>query len=161
MLYFYLIQINKRLKSQDGFVLIAAIMALMILIAVGFFALTVTTQDIRVSSRVIGERKAFSAAEAGVNEICRSLDPYNLAGISGRKFDLTNDPTAEFDATVPTRNHDYSTLQIPGWDMTKKYAGAVFNTTVTGRDTSYGSEASIDVGVLIAPRGSDTQQGEL
>lgn len=161
MPYFYLVFSSKRLKSQDGFVLIAALMAVMILLAVGFFALTVTTQDIRVSSRLVGERKAMSAAEAGVNEICRSIDPANTAAISNQKIDNTNDPTAEFDATAPVHNATYPTLQIPGFDLTKAYAGAVFNTTVTGRDTSYGSEAGIDVGVLIAPRGSDTQQGDL
>ena len=161
MRYFYLVFNNKHLKSQEGFVLIAAIMAVMILIAVGFFALTVTSQDMRVSSRLVGERKAMSAAEAGVNEVCRSIDPSNPTAISGHKIDNINDPTAEFDATAPVHNAAYPTLQIPGFDMTKAYAGAVYNTTVTGRDTSYGSEASIDAGVLIAPRGSDTQQGEL
>jgi len=162
MLYFYLrrhlLKINnKRLKSQDGFVLIAAIMAVMILIAVGFFALTVTMQDIRVSSRLVGERKAMSAAEAGVNEICRSFNPFNLAAISGQKIDNTNDPAAEFDTTAPVHNNDYPDLQIPGMPM--GYKSQVFDTTVTGRDTSYGSEASIDAGIVTAPRGGDTQQG--
>ena len=55
-----------RRKSEDGFVLIAAIMAVMIMLAVGFFILTTSTQDIRISSRLIGERKALTAAESGV-----------------------------------------------------------------------------------------------
>ena len=55
-----------RQKSEGGFVLIAALMAVMILMAVGFFSLTVTSQDILISSRLVGERKALSAAEGGL-----------------------------------------------------------------------------------------------
>ena len=161
MPYFYRIFSNNRMKSEDGFVLIAAIMAVMILIAVGFFALTVTTQDTRISTRVVGERKAFSAAEAGVNEICRTINPGNLVPITGQKIDTAKDPSAEFDATAPARNTDYPSIQIPGSDLSKAYAGAIFGVTVTGRDTSYNSETSIEVGVAYAPSPSDTQQGGL
>ena len=63
-----------RQKSEGGFVLIAALMAVMILMAVGFLALTVTSQDILISSRLVGERKALSAAEAGAQQLCVSLN---------------------------------------------------------------------------------------
>lgn len=150
---------NNRLKSQSGFVLIAAIMAVMIIIAVGFFALTVSTQDMRISSRLVGERKAMSAAESGVNEVCRTINPSNLIAISGRKIDETNDPDAEFDATVPRRDENYPSIIIPGSSLSAAYAGAIFGTRVTGRDGGYGSQASIDVGIAYAPSPSDTQQG--
>jgi hypothetical protein len=152
---------RKRLTSQDGFALLAAIMAVMIMIAVGFFALTVTSQDIRISSRLIGERKAFSAAEAGVNEVSRTLNPQSLAAISGKKIDATRDPSAEFDASIPIRDTAHPTLIIPGSDLSKAYAGAIFRTTVTGRDTTYNTESTIDVGVAYAPSPADTQQGAL
>jgi Tfp pilus assembly protein PilX len=62
----------KRVKnSESGFVLIAALMGIIILLAVGFLALTITTGDMKIASRLIGERKAFSAAETGVHELCR------------------------------------------------------------------------------------------
>ncbi len=152
---------KKCLTSQDGFALLAAIMAVMIMVAVGFFALTMTSQDIRISSRLIGERKAFSAAEAGVNEVCRTLNPQSLTAISGRKIDATRDPSAEFDASIPIRDTAHPTLIIPGSDLSKAYAGAIFRTTVTGRDTTYNTEAGIDVGVAYAPSPADTQQGAL
>ena len=52
-------------KSEDGFVLVAALLAMLIMIALGFYALSTTTQDMKTSSHIVAERKAFSAAECG------------------------------------------------------------------------------------------------
>jgi len=160
MLYFNP-KVSRRLKSQEGFVMIVAIMAVMILIAVGFFALTVSTQDMRISSRLLGERKAFSAAEAGINEVCRTLNPANRVPIYWTKVDATNDPNAEWSATAPTRNTNYPSIAVPGSDLTDAFAGAVFDTAVTGRETSYNSRVNINVGIAYTPSPSDTQQGGL
>lgn len=148
---------RKNLRSQDGFVLIAAVMAVMILIAVGFFALTVSTQDMRVSTRLVGERKAFSAAESGLNEVCRTLNPNSATAIVAQKVDPTNDPKTEFDATAPIRDENIAEMWFPGFEPGNK--SAVFRTEITGRDTSYGSEARLSVGIASTPAPTGTQQG--
>ncbi len=151
------LNIKAKFASQDGFVLVAAVMALMIFIAVGFYALTVTTQDLRVSASLVGERKAFSAAEAGVNMIMNMLDTSsNLTTISGQKVDPTNDPKAEFSAFI-TRDTENSEIWLPGYSQSFKSAS--FRASVTGRDTGYGSRVRISVGMAGIPGPPGTEQG--
>ena len=51
------------------------------------------------------------------------------------------------------------TVSMPGFDLSKAYVGAVFNTTVTGQDNNYGTTARIAIGSAYSPNPSDTQQG--
>lgn len=153
--------LSYRQKSEGGFVLIAALMAVMILMAVGFFILTTTSQDLRMSSRLVGERKAFSAAEAGVHILCLNLkpDPLLLAGTDGYQIVDAADPSGKYSYKRPVRNNDMPIVPVPGYDMAKAYVGAVFDTEVTGVDTSYGSSVTLSVGTAYTPNPSDTQQG--
>ena len=157
MQYLYHKVISRRLASQSGFALIVAIIAMMILIALGFFALTVSTQDIRISTRLVCERKAFSAAEAGVSEACRALDPHAPALIDWTEYDATNNPGVEFWVDKPDRDDDYPQINIPGFSLKHAWAGSVFATEVTGRDTNCNSQTKINVGVAFSPNPSDTQ----
>ena len=52
--------------SAEGFALIASLLTVFMLTAMGLLVFTVTTQDARMSSRSVGEKKAFSAAETGL-----------------------------------------------------------------------------------------------
>lgn len=150
----------KRVKnSESGFVLIAALMGIIILLAVGFLALTITTGDMKIASRVVGERKAFSAAETGVHELCRNFNPMNPATASYVFFDTANDPTVRYSYDPPIRNSSMPSIARPGFDLTRSYTSSVFDTVVTGEDTAYDSKAEIAVGTATAPNPSDTQQG--
>lgn len=155
--------LNGRQKSEDGFVLIAAIMAVMIIMALGFFILTTTSQDLRISARLVGERKAFSAAESGVHEVCRQLNPTALIAIPWTQIDNVKDPFIEYRTDLPVRNGAIPSIPLPGYDLSKAYVGAVFDTTVYGRDTSYTPdvETTIEIGTVFAPNPSDTQQGAI
>jgi hypothetical protein len=150
--------IKSKAKSEKGFVLIIALMATLILVAVGFFALTVTSQDVKVVRRVIGERRALSAAEAGVHLVLVQLNPMTPATYSGQ-IDPVNDPGIRYTTTVPQRNANMPTISMPGFDLSKAYVGAVFDTVVTGQDDTYGTAARIAIGSAYAPNPSDTQQG--
>jgi Tfp pilus assembly protein PilX len=153
--------LSYRQKSEGGFVLIAALMAVMILMAVGFFILTTTSQDLRMSSRLVGERKAFSAAESGVHQICISLNPTALVAGIPTYVDLIKDPSTSYTYTLPAQNATLPTIPLAGFDMSKAYVGSVYATTVTGSDASYNSKVSIDIGIVYSPNPSDTQQGQL
>ncbi len=146
-----------RQKSEGGFVFLAAIMGVMILMAVGFFALTITGQDITISSRLVGERKALSAAEACVHYVCAQLDPGNLTSYSGIYYDTAN-PTVSFSTTIPSLNKAISNLAIPGYDLAKGWtSGAGFNTVCTGGDASYNSRADVAIGTTGRPVKYDLQ----
>ena len=140
----------KRENSESGFVLIIALMGIMILLAVGFFALTVSTSDLRIATRLAGERKAFSAAEAGVHAICTAFTA-DLAvnNKTNQPVDSVNDPHSFYDVT--------GSAVIPGMSQTCSQAFSIeggitwscnnYAAVVTGRNTDYGSSASIAIGV--------------
>lgn len=128
--------------------MIAALMAVMILVAVGFFILTTTSQDVRISSRLVGERKALSAAESGLQQFCIDFFPYKAA-TGWINVDAANDPTTQFQAGAATWNKEMPSVPAYGFSDTMEYS--VFNNIITGRDTSYQSEVQLSVGVKFGP----------
>ena len=56
-----------KIRNESGFALIAAVLANLILLAVGIIALNLSTQDLRISMKVVGDKKAMSAAEAATH----------------------------------------------------------------------------------------------
>jgi hypothetical protein len=139
-------------KSEGGFVLVAALMAVMILMALGFFILTTTSQDLRMSSRLVGERKAFSAVECGLHTLCLTFDPA-MAALNNQACDAANDPNNRFDIAAPERNEVLPDIPAIGSDITggKRWVSQVFDTTITGRDQNYNSSVPVAVGVTFGP----------
>jgi hypothetical protein len=146
-------------KSEKGFVLIAAIMAVMIMLAVSFFILTTSTQDIRISARLVGERKAMSAAEAGAMALYASAA--DLATLAANipvsvQVDPLNDPSTSYIA-VTTQNNTLPLVYLPGYPP--GYSSPVFSTVITGTDANYGSSAQIEIGLSPPSLPSDTHYG--
>lgn len=132
-------KINKILKSEGGFVLIAAIIACVMLMALALLAMNLSTGDLRTTSSVVGEKRAFSAAESGVHQFCHDFDPSMLIAVNGQA--VGNDNSLVFGYTAPQLIGERS---LPGYDASRK--AAVFETTVTGRDTRSRASVSITVG---------------
>ena len=128
--------------------MIAALMAVMILMAVGFFILTTTSQDVRISSRLVGERKALSAAESGLQQFCINFVPY-MNETAWTSVDAAQDPNAQYKVSKPEWNKDMPSVPAYGFSDTMEYS--VFNTDITGRDTSYQSEVQLSVGIKYGP----------
>ena len=64
----------RRRRDEKGFALIAALLANLILLAVGIVALNLSTGDIRISMRAVGDKKAVNAAEAGLHWLTVNFD---------------------------------------------------------------------------------------
>lgn len=147
---------NYRQKSEKGFVLIAAIMAVMIMLAVSFFILTTATQDIRMSARLVGERKALSAAEAGAQAVyaAASLNFNTLLSysVSNLQVDSINDPSISYSVspTVNTLNQ----APVGGGGQCTGCASFIYNTDITGTDSNYGSSVKISIGMAPPPTSS-------
>ncbi|OPZ95383.1 MAG: hypothetical protein BWY71_02254 [Planctomycetes bacterium ADurb.Bin412] len=139
-------------KSDKGFILIAAILAIMIMIAVGLYALTSTTQDMKISARLVAERKAFSAAECGLHTMCLTFDPA-MASLTNQSCDAANDPSSRFDIAAPVRNSVLPSIVAIGADITggKRWVSQIYDTTITGRDQSYNSAVPVSVGIKFGP----------
>ena len=54
-------------RTERGFALVAALMANLILLAVGIIAINLSTQDLRISMKSLGDKKALAATEAALH----------------------------------------------------------------------------------------------
>ncbi len=145
--------------------MIVALMAIVILTAIGFFALTMISGDLMISSRLTGERKAMSAAESGVQAQIGNgveLSTVFLADGSCIQVDPTNDPSSCY--IVVSKVNTKRQVSLGG--MGTFAMSDVYNITITGKDTNYGSSMTIDIGMVPPGAPSDiniisgTQPGE-
>ena len=143
-------------KDKEGFALIAAMMGILILTAVGLLAFTISTQDIRISGRLVGEKKAVSAAETGANFLCQNFDPSNLtaSAVSNVAVDLTNDPATQFTIGTPTRpTNGAPIVPMTGYSQSggQQWGQARYNAPITGGNTRYMSNVQVNLGVGYGP----------
>ena len=143
-------------RSRKGFAMVAALLSIMILTAVGMLVFTVTTQDIRISGRVVGEEKAFSAAEAGIHRFVLNFDPSNLSAsaVSNIQVDPANDPDSRYTLGVPTRpTSGPAAVPLPGYAIGggQQWGQERFNVGVTGTNTKYNSLARLSIGAGFGP----------
>lgn len=143
-------------QCPNGFALIAALMAIWILTAVGILVFTLSTQDIRISGRLVGEKKAFSAAESGIHILSQTLNPADLSGYPiSAQVDPTNDPDSRYtiNAITPPAPGQPTFLPMAGYAMGggQQWGQLRFNTEVEGTNTRYNSMVRIAVGVGYGP----------
>ena len=146
-----------KIKSQkkNGFALIAALMAIWILTAVGILVFTISTQDIRISGRLVGEKKAFSAVETGIHALTLILNPADLpASIRTDVGGWSNDPTSLYSIDQPARpTTGPSTLPLAGYAIGggQQWGQEIFEARVTGTNTRYNSMVQVDTGLGYGP----------
>ena len=152
------VSLSIRLASAHpgGFALIVAILALFLLTGLGLLVFTVSTRDVRISSRVVGEKKAFSAAETGVHRVSQGLDPENLAtsAVTGVQVDPGNDPDSRYTIESPFRpTSGPATIPLPGYAIGggQVWGQERFAARVTGMNNRYQSSVQIDVGLGFGP----------
>jgi hypothetical protein len=137
-------------NSEGGFALIIAIIGILIITAVGYFALTVSTGDLRIAARLVCERKAFSAAESGVHILLSGFSPENNVIISGN-VDASGDPSLQYfisAAAPPSASSgipNYTTLTGFSISGSQIWQGKTYITGVNGQCTDCGSSMRIDV----------------
>lgn len=121
-----------------------------------------------ITSRLVGERKAFSAAESGVHAVYTALNFNDLTALklndsttlqwnAKRQVDSTNDSSTRFSAAIPART---GTVPVKGYSEELGYASGSFKIIVTGTDSTYGSSVSIAMGAADLPAPRSTEQGK-
>lgn len=140
---------------QPGFALIAALLAIWILSSVGLLAFTVTTRDIRISSRMVGEKRAFYASETGVHSLMQGFDPFHLDNSTQSNVPVdTRDSSSQFDIArpyVPAKGP--AAVPLAGYSVAggQEWGATRYMATVTGKNTKYASTVTVDVGVGFGP----------
>lgn len=145
-----------RLSSEKGFALFTAIMACGILFALAMLILQLSTGDLRVSARSVGDKKASLAAEAGVQRVLASYDPEIPPSAANTPVDDANAPGSvySFDAPTPPTSGPTSAPMMgysigggQSWGQTR------YRTTITGRNTRYipPTSVQVDIGIGYGP----------
>ena len=147
---------ESRLGSKSGFALIATLLALLILTAMGMLVFAISTQDIRISTRAVGEKKALAAAEAGIHRLNQNFDPNNPAAsaVSNVKVNPANDPTSLYTIATPAApGRGPSVVPLAGYSIGggQQWRLARYVARVTGTNTRYGSNVQIDTSMGYGP----------
>jgi Tfp pilus assembly protein PilX len=146
----------KHTRDERGFALIAALMANLILLAVGIVALNLSTGDIRISMRSVGDKKAVNAAEAGLHWLTVNFDAANLAAVAvtNQQVDSGGDPNTRYTIAQPTEpTTGPAQIPLPGFSIggSQTWGQARYDATITGLNTAYNTSMTIDVGLGHGP----------
>jgi len=144
------------MRNEKGFALVTAILAIMILMALGIMAITMTTGDLKISTRVVGEKKALSAAEAGIHRLMQNFDPADMAGaqVTNIQVDSATDPASRYTiASVGRPATGPEMLPLSGYSIGggQQWGQRRYVATVTGVNTNYNSSVQIDTGMGYGP----------
>lgn len=143
------------IKSEKGFALIAAIMACLILLALGMLVISLSTQDIRVSAKIVGDKRSLAAAEEGIHRLSQDFDPQNPQNAQNygnpvwRRDGVSNytinqpTPPARGPSAIPLTGYS-----IAGGDA---WGQLLYNTSVTGKNKEYNTQVTISVGFGYGP----------
>ncbi len=142
--------------SQRGFALVTAILAIMILMALGYLVISISSGDLKISSRVVGEKKALSAAETGIHRMMQNFDPANAAAVhaTGVQVDAGADPRSKYTiSNVGRPSSGPEMLPMAGYSIgggqqwgQRRYVGRV-----TGINETFNSSVQIDTGMGYGP----------
>ena len=141
---------------QGGFALVAALLACMVLLALGMLVIQLSTQDLRVSAKVLGDKKALSAAETGIHTMVQNFNPENLAASAAAsvQVDAANDPGTRYTVGTPAPPAAGSgVIPFTGYNIAggQVWGQKLYDVTVTGENTAYGTHVDIGVGMGYGP----------
>ena len=146
------------LGGKTGFALVAALMAIWILTAVGILVFTVSTQDLRVSTRLVGEKKAFAALETGVHVLVRDFNYVDLPASrqENQLADTGGDPDSRYTIGIPwipTPEQGPATIYYIGFSSAgaESWGRARYLADVTGFNTRYNSLMQVNAGIGYGP----------
>ena len=141
-------------KYEEGFALIAAMMAILILTGVGILVFMISTQDIRISGRLVGEKKAVSAAEAGAHSLSTTFNPFNLASNAVPNVPVALNSDTQYSIGIPTRpTSGTALLPMTGYSQSggQQWGQARYNAPITGSNTTYRSNIQVNLGLGYGP----------
>lgn len=146
---------NRKLSSERGFALVTAIIACVILFALAMLMIYLSTGDLRVSARSVGEKKALNAAESGIHQVMINFNPtaapnFNVVTSGSVAVDATNAPGDAYQISLPAAPVDGpSDLPLVGYSS--KWGQRRYNFDVIGTNSNYGTRVEIGLAVGYGP----------
>jgi Tfp pilus assembly protein PilX len=146
------IRIMLRLKdSEKGFALIAAIMACLVLLALGMLVISLSTQDLKVSTKIVGDKRSLAAVEQGVQTLSQQFNPQTAPTIptTVNRPDGKSSYTINYPVAFPTRGPEL--IDPPGGGYAVGWKMKRYDTTVVGRNAEYNTQVTVGVGMGYGP----------
>lgn len=155
------------INNEKGFVLLVAIIACLILLALGILVINMSTGDLLTTRDVVGNKKAMAAAESGISKIIRDVEPDNWktdpgytdcdsSGYTWNKIQGGTDDNTEFAVCIPQAS-SLPPLHASGYSLggggssVISYGHMRYDTRVLGRNTSYNSQSELEIGLGFGP----------
>jgi hypothetical protein len=153
------------LQNEKGFALLAALIATLILLAVGMLVINMSAGDLISSSSSVGNKKSFVAVESGVYRLSENfvMDPttwttangyyscpanFTAANITTWQSASTVDSNTQFVICMPEQDPNMAPIPVPYYE---DWYYIFYKVTVAGQNTSYKSFEKVDVGVGFGP----------
>ena len=164
------------LINEKGFALLAALIACLILMAIGLLVMNMSTGDLLTSAESVGQKKSLAAVESGITKImidfgpnywtaannyitdtnCRATN-YVFLSSSFQTIPLGTDTKTKFAICLPKQSQNLAPLPASGFSLggggssTVSYGYMRYDTTIAGKNESYNSQSKVDVGVGFGP----------
>lgn len=156
------------LSNENGFALLAAIIASLILLAVGVLAINLSSGDLRASAVTVGDKKALAATESGVHRLVQDFDPTPATWTAAHNYtqNCTStipsyiwraivsgiDANTRFAVCKPVASN-MPPLAPSGYNLVTGGAYGIlrYDGTVVGQNTSYNSLIKADIGIGFGP----------
>lgn len=139
-------EINEQQSGHEsGFALVLALIACLILIALGALIMTLSTGDIRTSGQVLGQQRAMIAADKGIQRLLQQYNFDNIPNTTQTTFanDLLADPNSIYNISIPNAT---GTIHPAGFSM--DWQLSTYDVIVTGSHQHYpGTSVAIGVGI--------------
>lgn len=101
------------LGNEKGFALLAAIIASLIILAVGMLVINMSVGDLRATSMTVCSKKALAATESGIHRLIQDFNssgPWNAAN----NYSPLNDASGNLCGTANYSRSNYIWRSIPG-----------------------------------------------
>ncbi len=148
------------LENERGFAFIAALLAMLLLVSLSVLIFALTTRDMRITVKLVGQKKAFSAAEAGMQWLLQNNDPAKAA--QNTPPACKDDPKS-FEASAADTSSCFSFAPLPsGQAVIRSESILVYGYStdfvlvpsemqIIGTNTRYMSRVSVNVGIGYGP----------
>jgi hypothetical protein len=151
--------------NEKGFALVAAIIASLILLAVGILVINMSTGDLRSSAITVGDKKALAATESGIHRLVQDFSPDSTTWTTANNY-TTNcaassptyiwrsiasgtDANTQFAICAPTLSSQ-PPVNLPGYAL-GEWAMMRYDGRVAGKNTSYSTSTTVDIGIGYGP----------
>jgi len=110
------------LGNEKGFALLAAIVASLIILAVGMLVINMSVGDLRATSMTVCSKKALAATESGIHRMIQDFDPSG-SWDAAHNYSPLHDLSGNLCGTANYSSSNYIWRSIPGGtDANTKFA---------------------------------------